>query len=367
MYNVNNVIIVYSYYHRIQMFSYFCWRESVRILISKIKEMMKIVEEKKFMRGIDENFSEEFRKCSLFELYKKNIDELFIGVRNNYLNLYYNCDSIAKIEYKERKKKITYEINGYYLGDEFRGDTRRSDDLNYICDQYYTIKERSNDRAASEKKAQAKLVLLNNGNETSNWFCLDIEYVKQFNNKQEKENADFNGRFDIVALSKKKPHRVALIELKYGRGAIGGKSGIYKHIEDFRKFNDNCFFENHFRKEIIEIIRSQRSLGISVPFQIPEEKEILTPEFYVITLDNNKEKGSTPKQTMAGYLFKDKRWSCNRLSNDHCYENNYRVDVTKKNSNPHVTFLFSKVTLEAGIEKITDIIDGDYDEKIFPE
>jgi len=76
---------------------------------------------------------------------------------------------------------------------------------------------------------------LNNRN--SNWFCIDVEYVKAFQNKKEKDKADFNGRFDIIAISKKKPHKIALIELKkYGNRTIGGNSGIYKHVEDFAKF-----------------------------------------------------------------------------------------------------------------------------------
>jgi hypothetical protein len=45
------------------------------------------------------DFAEAFKQCELFELYEEHKDELFIGVRNNYMNLYYNCDSIAKINY----------------------------------------------------------------------------------------------------------------------------------------------------------------------------------------------------------------------------------------------------------------------------
>lgn len=324
---------------------------------------------KKITRGISKDFAEAFKQSELYKLYKEHKDELFIGVRNNYLNLYYNCDRIAKIEYKKRDEKIDCEIDKYYLdGNHYNSkdkEKRYKIEEKEICKQYEVIKKYSNDKATPEKKAQSKLVLLNNENLDSNWFCIDIEYVKSFNNRAEKKEADFNSRFDIIALSKMKPHKIALIELKYGSGAIGGKSGIYKHVEDFTKFCEKGYFEGQLKQEIIEIVKSQKELGIAVPFESPEESDILTPEFYFITLDNNaeKENASTPKQTMAGYLFNDKRWGCKKLSTKDSVEKMFG-DITKKDNKFFATFLFSIATLEN--IGITDIIDGTYDERILP-
>jgi hypothetical protein len=319
-------------------------------------------------RGISKDIAEAFKQSELYKLYGEHKDELFIAVRSNYLNLYYNCDSIARIEYKKRNKKIDCEIDKYYLdGTHYKGtdkEKRYKIEQKEICKQYELIKKHSNDKATPEKKAQSKLVLLNNGNFDSNWFCIDVEYVKSFNNITEKKEADFNGRFDIIALSKMKPHKVALIELKYGSGAIGGTSGIYKHVEDFSKFCEKGYFEGQLKQEIIEIVKSQKELGISVPFEFSEELDILTPEFYFITLDNNaNENASTPKQTMAGYLFNDKRWGCRKLTTKDSVEKIFG-DITRKDNRFFATFLFSKATLDN--IGITDIIDGDYDERILP-
>lgn len=322
----------------------------------------------KITRGISKDFAEAFKKSELYELYGKNKDELFIGVRNNYLNLYFNCDSIAKIKYT--KGSICCEIDKYYLdGKHYKSKEKdkRSNVLpSQICNKYEEIKKHSNEKITPEKKAQSKLVLINNENENSNWYCIDVEYIKQFKDKNEKAMADFNGRFDIIALSKDKPHRVALIELKYGKGAIGGNSGIFKHVEDFNKFCDKGFYEGHLKDEIIEIVKSQKELGISVPFGLPKEVDLITPEFYFIILNNNveKENGSTPKQTMAGYLFNDKRWGCKRLSTKDKVESKFG-DITRKDNKFYATFLFSKETLKS--LRIIDIIDGGYDEKIIPE
>ena len=318
---------------------------------------------KDIWRGIDKEFSQAFKGSELYQLYQDHKDELIIGVRNNYLNLYYNCDSIAKIEYLKTTGKFKCDIANYYLGD---GKGRSQINPIEICEQYNEITKQSYERATLEKKAQSKLVLLNNSNNDSKWYCIDVEYVKQFNNNMEKKEADFNARFDIIALSKNKPHRVALIELKYGDKSIGGNSGIYKHIKDFSGFQKNEYFENHLRYEIIEIVKSLKELEIYVPFELPKDEDLLVPEFYFITLNNNSETGKTrtPKQNIAGYLFKDKRWNCTQLSNKYCVENDFG-DVTKKNNKFYATFLFSTQKLDN--LQINDIIDGDYDEKIIPE
>ena len=320
---------------------------------------------KKLTRGITKEFAEAFKQSKLYELYNEHKDELFIGVRNDYLNLYYNCDSIAKITYLKKVKQISCDISTYYLEREEGDKDRCKIGDNNIYEQYTEIKERSNGRANNEKKTQSKLVLLNNGNNKSNWFCIDVEYVKSFNNEAEKMDAGFNARFDIIALSKMKPHKVALIELKYGSGAIGGTSGIYKHVADFSKFCEKGYFEGQLKQEIIEIVKSLKELGIAVPFETPEESDILKPEFFFITLNNNaeKEKASTPMQTMAGYLFNDKLWGCKRSSKKDSVQKMFD-DITKKDNKFFATFLFSKSTLEN--IGITDIIDGDYDERIEP-
>jgi hypothetical protein len=324
---------------------------------------------KKITRGITKDFAEAFKQSELYTLYGEHKDELFIGVRNNYLNLYYNCDSIARIEFKKRDEKIVCIIDKYYLdGNHYNSKAngkRYKIEQSEIYKQYEVIKKHSNAKVTPEKKAQSRLALLNNSNKQSKWFCIDIEYVKQFNNKHEKKEANFDGRFDIIALSKTKPHKVALIELKYGGGAMGGKSGIYKHVEDFTKFCDKNYFQGHLKEEIIEIIKSQLEFGIEVPFELPSEKDLLSPDFYFITLDNAKTgNASTPKQTMAGYLFNDQRWGCKKLTTKDSVESKFG-DITKKDNKFYATFLFSKQTLKN--LSITDIIDDDgYDEKIIP-
>lgn len=309
---------------------------------------------KKITRGINKVFADAFKQCELDKLLADHKDELFIGVRNNYLNLYYNCDSIAKVEYKQGK--IICEIDKYYLdGKHYKGSNKtKKIDSSEIYKNYQTIKANSNTKATDEKKSQSKLVLLNNNNKDSRWYCFDVEWVKAFENQQQKNEAKFNGRFDIMAISKMKPQKVALIELKYGNGAIGGESGIFKHIEDFKKYKDKNYFDKF---EICQIIESQKFLGVDLPDSLKNLSimDIGCYEFYVITLNNNSENinGSTPKQTMSGYLFSDKRWNCKKVSQKTVQAS--FGDVTDINNSLHVNFLFSKQNLDGLI--INDIIE----------
>jgi len=319
--------------------------------------------EKKITRGINIDFAEAFKQSDLNKLYEENKDELLIGVRNNYLNLYYNCDSIAKVEYKHGK--VICEIDKYYLdGNHYKGRNKtKKIDTSEIYKKYQTLKTNSNAKATAtdEKKAQSRLVILNNNNNLSKWYCFDVEWVKAFENKQKKDEAKFNGRFDIMAISKMKPHKVALIELKYGNGAIGGESGIFKHIEDFKKYKEKNYLN---KQEVYDIIESQKMLEIDIPdeFKNLQIKDIEGYKFYVITLNNNsdKENISTPKQTMSGYLFNDKRWNCRRVSTKTVHTS--FGDVTDMSNSLHVNFLFSAQTLAS--LTINDILEhGDYEEE----
>ena len=302
------------------------------------------------LRGIDVDFAEAFKKNVLYGLYKEHKRELILGVRNNYLNLYYNCGSIAKIEYKN--KKFTYDISDSYLN-------KKSEEITpqLICDNYEVIKKNIDKCPGEEGKAQSKLFILNNEEEKkSKWFCIDTENA----------NSDFRGRFDIIAITKTSPHKVALIEIKYGARAFDGKGGIYEHIENFTEFCKIDYFKDQMRQEIINIIKSLKNLDIYIPFDIPDVNSISSkPDFYFITLDNNpdKEGASTPKQKMSARLFDDGRWDCKRLPKENPSVQSKFGDVTDVN-NPkfHATFLFSPQTVEN--IAINDIIeDNSYDKE----
>ena len=295
--------------------------------------------------GIDQNFATKFKSSGFYkEIYLKHKDEIIIGVRDGYINLYYNCDSIAKITCNSHSLKG--EISSFYT-DGISGKRK--------C--YQHIKKQSDNREKLEKQAQARLFIENNSNPDSEWYCIDVEYAK----------TGQHGRFDIIAISKESPHKVALIELKYGKHALGGDSGIRAHIKDFYKFFTEADSFKNLKSELVSISERLGELGVDLPLSLQklrEENIAPNPLFHIIVLNNNgeSEKDSTPKQTISGYLFKDKRWECKRISTLIKKEGDYFKLITNDKSFP-LTLLFSKSTLpNLGISDI--LSDKFYDKEI---
>ncbi len=301
--------------------------------------------------GITQTFCDNFKKSKFYEVYKKHTDELFIGVRDGYINIYYNCASIAKIRTK-RGTVGKASIDKYYTNNKSSSLTADEFEI-----QYEEIKKKSDEKNDLEKKSQERLVLDNNNNPNSDWYCLDVEYMKSIEGKLKK------WRFDIIAISKKSPHRVALIELKYGSGAIGGESGIQKHLKDYGTFIDENCFKNYLKQEIVKIISKQKILVKNFPKELDalvEQNIKDNPEVYFITLNNNKIKnGSTPRKTMWRYLFIDERFEKEKIKTDIIKDYSKEEDLKNDLEKLKPTFLFSSAELTASgrlTRKIDDIL-----------
>ncbi|MBO7572265.1 MAG: hypothetical protein J6T48_08950 [Bacteroidales bacterium] len=301
--------------------------------------------------SIDEKFAKSFKESLFFKkIYKEHKNEIIIGVRDSYINLYYNCDSIALIDVSNPKK---CETNSYYTNNGKKCLT----DVEFK-NYYDTIKANSNKRDKLEKQAQQRLFIDNNNNSLSDWYCIDVEYTKSLKGKKTAED----WRFDIIAISKEPPFRIAFIELKYGNGALGGASGIRTHVKDYYAFFKNNFYES-LLPEIVSIINKLIILGVdNIPCSLENiscEQFAPVPEFYFITLNNNPEYPSekTPKSTMSGYLFGDKRWGCRRVSSLINKEGDY-FDLIEHDKSFKPVFLFSNSKLPD--LRIPDILNKDY-------
>ena len=297
--------------------------------------------------AIDKAFCEAFKRTKFYtEIYQKHKDEIIIGIRDGYINLYYNCDSIAKIRVGQPSKAL---LASYYTDKK----TRSLSDEEYVS-FYNSIKEKSDRRDKKEKQAQERLFIDNNSNPSSAWFCIDVEFTKSLRGKNTAED----WRFDIIAISKTAPYRVALIELKYGKKAIGGKSGIRTHVRDFYAFHKGNRYID-LKDEIVSIVKSLQEIGVDVPYNLTEistNEFAIYPEFYFITIDNNIAGASTPEQTMSGYLFKDKRWNCKKISKSVIEGGDY-FTLTENDKDFKPIFLFSSATLPN--IRIQDILDFD--------
>lgn len=305
---------------------------------------------KNIKRGLNPECIEAIKKSGLLDLYQEHQEELFIAIRNEYVNFYYNCASVCKIEYHPRKlEKLYCYVHKKYLGETITEEDKQKKKYykevtpQYVIENYEKIKNNIEKVYKSskhqEKFAQQKLVKNNNLNKKSKWYCIDIEYIKQRNNSKEVQF----GRWDIIAISKNKDkeqkHRVALIELKCTEEAISGDSGIVKHAEDYIKFIGEGkkrykTYKEHLKPEIKNIVDSLNELNFK-EIKINSIDEITDePEFYFITLNN---KNDYMLKTMRKYIFNDELGHAKET-----VEGKQKIDITKNNKKGFKPkFLFS--------------------------
>lgn len=198
------------------------------------------------MRGLDENIidfinsSDEAKGLrEIFESIKNgNKEELFVGIRNNYISIYFKCMGVFKeISFVVNNGKVNFDkvkTDKKYLkpiGKEKADKTLL--DIKGITEIKKGIKEHYKGEYKKEKDYQQKTVLSNNKDVDSKWFCVDLEY-----------QTSLYGRFDIIAISKKEncngKHELAVIELKVGNGAMGtNKEDLPEGFKDKSKLLEN--------------------------------------------------------------------------------------------------------------------------------
>ena len=333
------------------------------------------MEGKKLIRGLNNKGLKEFKESKWFDFYKKHRNELFLGIRNNYINIYYKGMSIAKIKspftrasiadryrYKNFKEKNKYNLIEYQ---EFEQKYE-----NIIKPQ---VEKHIKENKLWEKEVQQKLILKNNKNckeNISNWLCIDMEYIKQRDSAESNEGKSF-GRFDIIAVNKKS-YEVALIELKVGKGAIGGKSGILKHAKDWQDFKKKKVVSNGdnkwVKKEIINIINNKINLDPDYPIKFCKKEDFdnIEPKFYFLICSGNMTIKEI-KNEVRKYLWSEekcKKYNIQKVSQSYNVEKSEDIgyDISVKNKGPlYCEFLFA-----TGLgEEIDDIIeDKNYDRDI---
>lgn len=314
---------------------------------------MKKIDKTTNLRGINTKLSDNFKESPLYDIINQD-KNLLVCIRKNAIGIYHLADKVAMI-HLDRNGELTCEINDYYIYGKHTGKEHRHK-IEEVCTKIDFIKTQSLKRITPEKNAQHTLIARNNSNPKSEWFCVDMEY-RQSKNVQNGVINVFDGRFDIIAVSKNAPHRVAIIELKYNSSAISGSAGIVKHIKDFNTFSMNSICFDNLRKEIICQLKGLKQIGINVPITLLGNSLVFSekPEFYVITLWDDE---SDPKGTMGRYLFSDLRESWVRGKMAHVSTKNamHELGIDVENNSPFkIKFLFKKVQSPTEFE-IDDIL-----------
>jgi len=185
---------------------------------------------------------------------------LMLAIRENYINIYYRGGNILKVN--EQGKNV-YQA---YFDDQYNKSGRTMPglpttincqaDAKIWVDGFSRLKEIMDIYFArygkSEREFQQLVARENNNSSISNeseYFVADIEFTDPG-----------NARFDMLAIrwdaSKRKDGskcQAVLIEMKYGDGALDGKAGLLKHIQDI----DAVISDDDKRESLLEIMELQ--------------------------------------------------------------------------------------------------------------
>lgn len=242
------------------------------------------------------------------EINGENENNLFLGIRDNYITIYCSGAMIVKLTFGKDgafSKSETHEKYLYGVGEKYESIILSSiNHFNELVDKVKNYVENNKASKTFEKQYQQRIMLTNNEIVDSSWFCYDMEYTMGTNGY---------GRYDILAISMVPnnfgEYSIGLIEVKVDSGSFGtgadnikklldnGKivkidkgeyevksklrldydkhkgslgSGILGHFSDYvRYINDEEYIEKHkasrfdvTKKEAVNILKNYIELGL---------------------------------------------------------------------------------------------------------
>ena len=211
-------------------------------------------------------------------------DTLCMELRGNVVNIYYRGGSLFCIEETSGKYLLTFDKN--YCDDRSVHLHPSPKEAAELIPHYKQAMDHWFRRNPKYEREFQQLILRENNclsgkiSKSTDYFIVDVEY------------AETGARFDMVALkwmsesaarkNTKKP-TLALIEVKYGDGALRGDAGIRKHLSDMNQFLTNKELLKDFCEDMSQVFRQKCELGlveglVEKQYQVsirPEDVEVI--------------------------------------------------------------------------------------------
>ena len=217
-------------------------------------------------RAISQSMMSAFLEGGLSPLLKavQRDDTLDLELRGDSVNIYYRGGSIFKITEIGGLFSISFDTN-YCTGDALplSGTPSPAEAVEKLPFYKQAMDWWFHEHPKYEREFQQVIARENNNHgkisNDTDYYIADIEF------------ADGSARFDMVALKwlsngavRKDTSKVslALIEVKYGDGALKGTAGIEKHLEDFQAFLSDTEKVNDFCRDMSLVFSQKCRLGL---------------------------------------------------------------------------------------------------------
>jgi len=228
-----------------------------------------------YQRALDEKMFKDFQEGGvLHDLldYVKSDDTLDLEFRGEgRANIYYRGGSLFCIERSGDGYTLTFDTKYCTACDE---GLEKKPSLRVAVGLIPLYKHTMDVWFAKNRKYEREfqqLVVRENNrhgaiSHASDYYIVDIEYAYNDNVSDKKTQA----RFDMIAvkwLSKSNERQnpsaptLAIIEMKYGDGALGGSAGLKKHLEDFGTLVKNGELDD-FCAEYSNVFNQKCALGL---------------------------------------------------------------------------------------------------------
>lgn len=260
-------------------------------------------------------------------LHSNNGKDFFLGVRENYLSIYYRGMSFASVN-ALKKGGCSYTLSYYYLnGVKDAEGNRKYDDK---TSGYYSLPSevfwnKNNLNAIKnnvekhvfgfgargylylEKVCQQWIINNNNNNPDSDWYYVDMEYIYK---EEDGDGQHPFGRADLIAIKKhpneNKKFDVAFIELKVGTGAYGVSIKVPDNIKGAEAEEKA---KDQLREEILGILQVHKKFGLideKCPLYKLDDMDCieLNPDIYIVTYSDlpNADKYTLSKKAKKRYI-----------------------------------------------------------------
>lgn len=283
-------------------------------------------------RAIEDDFFAELTVGSLKPLldYVQNDNTLELELRKEAVNIYYRGGSLFKIYKSKGGYKIFFNFK-YCQGKELPEEptdpqtaVKNIPFYKQAMDRYFRC------RPKYEREFQQLIVRENNNmgdiSRGTDYYIIDIEYANKFNDTIETEYDELgedsenkkssSARFDMVALkwlsdgaSRKnsKELSIALIEVKYGDGALKNGAGVGKHLQDFKRFLSDSEGFREFCEDMAKVFSQKCEMGLVDGLQEHQLKglSISTKDPEVIFIFANHDPDSSVRDQVVSDMKKE--------------------------------------------------------------